>query len=218
MNLLAMRTEVLGNSQFDPIAYSSRIDAYINEAQRRIARELDVFELRNTVDLVTVSGTNLADLPADFLRIVSVVNITDLTNPLRLYVVRESLFDETPSGTGAPRYYYVGGRSPRGLRLYPTPDGAYTLRARYQSSPDTLTLDADIPEIPSDYHDLLITYALMRCYRAENDYEAAAILSQNWQADFAKLGTAIASEVEDGPKQVPGTWGSTDAGQGGLSG
>lgn len=51
------------------------------------------------------------------------------------------------------RKFYIG----------PKPDDIYTISGTYQMSPQTLALDADVPEMPSQYHQL-IKYEAMAKY------------------------------------------------------
>lgn len=46
------------------------------------------------------------------------------------------------------------------LRLGPAPDGAYTVSGDYQRGPQSFTLDADTPDMPGRFHNLLWAYAL----------------------------------------------------------
>jgi len=65
----------------------------------------------------------------------------------------------------------------RDLLLGPTPDDAYTINGEYRKSPQELAADADEPEIPSEYH-MMIVYRAMMMYARYNSapeiYEDAA--------------------------------------------
>lgn len=47
------------------------------------------------------------------------------------------------------------------LCIGPVPDAAYTIRGEYWKNPDTLSGDADIPELPTQFHDLIAWKALI---------------------------------------------------------
>lgn len=51
------------------------------------------------------------------------------------------------------------------LVLGPAPDAVYTINGEYQMSPQTLALDADVPEMPARFHDLIM-YMAMEKYGA----------------------------------------------------
>lgn len=47
------------------------------------------------------------------------------------------------------------------LVLYPVPDAAYTVRGRYVKSLQTLSANADTPELPATFHDVITYKALL---------------------------------------------------------
>ena len=53
------------------------------------------------------------------------------------------------------------------LVLGPKPDAIYTINGEYQMSPQTLTADADVPEMPTRFHSLIM-YRAMEKYGAAN--------------------------------------------------
>lgn len=53
----------------------------------------------------------------------------------------------------------------RNLVFGPKPDAAYTITGEYQMSAQVLAADADTPEMPSDYHQLIV-YEAMKKYGA----------------------------------------------------
>lgn len=53
------------------------------------------------------------------------------------------------------------------LVLGPKPDGIYTIQGEYQHSPQVLAADADIPEMPTQFHDLIM-YRAMEKYGISN--------------------------------------------------
>ena len=50
----------------------------------------------------------------------------------------------------------------RNLVFGPKPDGIYTITGEYQMSAQVLSDDADTPEMPSDYHQLIVYYAMKK--------------------------------------------------------
>lgn len=61
---------------------------------------------------------------------------------------------------GQPMHFTIDPR--RALVIGPKPDAVYVLSGEYQKSAQTLAADADVPELPADYHDLLVFYAMQR--------------------------------------------------------
>jgi hypothetical protein len=59
---------------------------------------------------------------------------------------------------GKPNFYTVDNRNR--LAVSPVPDAVYTLRGKYRKSAQYLTADADIPEMPVDFHTIIKDAAL----------------------------------------------------------
>lgn len=60
---------------------------------------------------------------------------------------------------GQPRLFSI---SPAGeFVVSPTPDAAYTLRGPYRKAPQELAVDADVPEMPARFHDVIVSAALV---------------------------------------------------------
>ena len=64
---------------------------------------------------------------------------------------------------GAPAYFSIDPQN--NLVLGPKPDAVYTIQGEYQMSAQVLAANGDTPEMPSDYHDLIVFEALARYAR-----------------------------------------------------
>ena len=69
------------------------------------------------------------------------------------------------------------------LSLSPTPSGAFTISGEYFKSPQTLALDADVPEMPDRFH-LAIVYQAMKYYAR---YEAAGEVMVAAEKDYKSI-------------------------------
>ncbi|MEM8991901.1 MAG: hypothetical protein AAGD08_15975 [Pseudomonadota bacterium] len=83
--------------------------------------------------------------------------------------------------TGYPAYFTID--PARRLVLYPIPDRVFVVQGEYVKTPQVLALDADVPEMPERFHDLIWMKALLR---SASDEEA---LSQYpiWRNDYKVL-------------------------------
>jgi hypothetical protein len=188
----------------DESLYSTRVTAWLNEAQGRIARRVEIERLRVRDTLAVTTGDGAYNLPVDYARGLDLIHTDGLDDyPNLKRVPTEDQFDRLPFTTpGRPlRYLVTAGRT----YLWPTPDKAYTLRLRYQRLP-VLMSGAVVPEIPEDYVDMLVGYAKGKTYQDEDDFELAA----KWLADFettlASLKVDLQETSDDGPVQVEGTF------------
>lgn len=193
--------------------YTSRIGVWLNEGQHRVARRIEIRDLLVTSTTTTVAGQVAYALPSDFARLRALTR-TDTGTPMD--PVSIEFFDGllySPQATGAPRMYTFDGS---GLNLYPTPDGAYNLQLRYYRDPPDMALDGDTPSIPPAYQDILISYAVMKAYRAEDDVQMAQFYLGEFNRGLAELASDRQFEIDDSPRQVPGTWGNRHPFTGGM--
>jgi len=72
--------------------------------------------------------------------------------------------------SGTPTFYYIHGANVSGsnaqtININPVPDAAYTLKIHYRQLPLTMVNGGQGPEIPVQWHDALVSYALWKTYR-----------------------------------------------------
>lgn len=99
-----------------------------------------------------------------------------------------------------PQLYTIDGQGR--LRLYPKPDKVYTIRGTFRRTPQALTADADIPELPERHHDVIWRVALL--YLAASDESEAQI--PPWQL-FAVTGMRALVQDQTPAFGVDGVWG-----------
>lgn len=218
MTLGQIVTEVLShqfasNQYTDYLTGSSDFgDGIINEGQGYIAAQTDFREFFTTATTALPAGTEDLALPSDFSRLYSAVALqsgTEGNQPLAQ--ITPSDFDRLPTDSaGKPQWYDIVGST---ISVYPTPDASYTIQLRYWRVPDTMTLTTDEPEIPSEYHHLLVTYALVKCFERENDYEAALYHQQRLDVGIQKCRGEVQYDVSDKtqPKTIGGPWDSPES-------
>ena len=199
LNFKALQDEVL-NHGFDE-AYRSRVKIWLNEAIQKIGRSIMMPSLTETFTVSQTSGTSTVAMPTNLVRI---INVFDPTNTRQLVPTPFVDMQSYTERSGDPLSYAIDEAS-GSLLLYPTPTSQNSLVIRYYAAPDELSADSDAPAIPSAYQDLILTYALSRAFRAEDDYEAAAKFHQDFLEDLARAQTDLQYR-DTHSRQVPGTW------------
>lgn len=185
---------------FDPTAFSSRINQYLNDAQFLVARRVDYYVDEAVDQFTTTSGTATYPWPTNLARMRSLFD-TGRNVELEFVSIRD--IDRSGPVQGAPSFYALTGSN---VQLYPTPDNAYALEMRYWQLPSTLVVDTDTPSIPADWHHLLWVYATAICYEAEDDPQ----MGQYWMGRFNNELAMFAADQKfpdsDGPVQARGMW------------
>lgn len=173
MTLLQLRAAVrkaLQEPNTDRFSDSDLTD-WLNDGQADVNNRIEFLVQRSTADLVI--GEKEVAVPGDFLRF---RRFTFDSNPL--YITTADALDAEygdgswASETGTPTHYYF--LSPTTAVIWPTPDAAKTVQLTYSRTPVTMSLDADVPEIPEEWHRLLVLYAVSEARKADR--------SELWQA------------------------------------
>lgn len=158
--------------------------------------------LVKSATLTTTSGTRTPNsLPADFNKAISLrVVETDIKlMPERL----ENIYVQDPNAndTGDPENYYFVGNA---LRIYPTPDGTYTVTMHYYSWPPAL-LSTDLEAtllIPSRHHRVLVLGCLYKLYNMEDDTDIAKEFERMYEERITRLIDDLMSEQYDRPDYI----------------
>lgn len=208
MNYGELQTATFGDS-FDPAKYRVRVKRWLNDAQRRLLRRLDLSTEERTADLPVASSASTATAPADLERLSSVVYLPPTGDGINLTPVPPSSLDEwdsqRPGEKGQPRMFAFTG-TPSTLVFRPVADEAGVLRIRYDALPARMSADTDTPVIHEDYHELLVTWARAKCYRDEDDVQMHDSLMVDFENELSRMRVDLQSTVDDGPVQADGFW------------
>jgi len=111
---------------------TNQIPDFITFAENRLRRELRVRQMLKSVTTATVSGDSTVEVPSDFLEIRDFVVLTNPIQPLSYSSPSTLSNDPRASEVGVPKSYTILANE---FLLSPSPDGVYTLRLLYYSSP-----------------------------------------------------------------------------------
>lgn len=187
-NLGDLATRVQNRAK-DSSFSTSKIKEFINDTQRDVFNEFTLRQMETTQSYTLTADdsdiTTGAGLPSNFVQPVSLTN-TYLSNEKRIVPITVSQLDlnypdptdTTAHPTGAPSFWYVYGNT---IRVYPTPDAAYTVNLRYLREPTTLSADADVPEIPSEFEEILVYGPLYRIWEEKDRLDKAAIFENKYK-------------------------------------
>lgn len=174
---------------------TAEIINYINDTQNDVFNEyrLPFMETSQNYTLTpNVSDiTNGAGLPANYTQAIDLIYTGAGGEHLIVYKdIREvDRLDSDPDDltahpAGGPLYWYFYAQT---IRVFPAPSSAYTVSLRYYKKPTLLTADADIPSIPSQFEELLVTGAAYRVLQVKDNYDQAGILENKYSELLAKL-------------------------------
>lgn len=169
-------------TRLDDTGFSSAtILQFLNDAQREYTngRMMRIMEASQNYT-ATIGNTDLTGgggLPAAFQAPID-LRVTTLGSEGALFYMDPKEFDiaypqPTLAGNNLPTIYYRFGST---INLFPTPDRAYAITLRYYKTPTELVNTTDVPEIPSEWQELLVLGALWRCHQLNDNYDMAGIV------------------------------------------
>lgn len=168
---------------------------FINDTQNDVFNEYRLRFMETTQDYTLAAGvsdiTNGSGLPTNFVQAIDVtLTSSGLEKILPYKNVKEIDFtypdptDTTVNPSNIPNYWYLYGNT---IRLYPAPNAAYTATLRYYKRPTELDEDADVPEIPTEFQELLVLGASYRILQTKDNYDQAAVLENKYMELLQKM-------------------------------
>lgn len=174
---------------------SSEIKNYINDTQNDVFNEYRLPFMQASQNYTLVANvsdiTNGSELPTNFVQAIDLILTTNGRDTVIPY--RDTVWidenhpnpdDTDVNPAGVPRYWYKYGET---IRVFPVPDTGYTVTLRYHKKPTVLSSDADVPEIPSEFEELLVRGAAYRVLQVKDNYDQAAIHEQKFDELLLKL-------------------------------
>jgi hypothetical protein len=179
------------------------LDVFVREGSKRVERaekRWPFYEAEYT--FATVSGTEDYDIEGTFGTALSEITsiVTPEHGPIR-WIGRDVADTHFPLGSDATGEPVAFSEWAGTLRLYPTPDAAYTLQVRgYRESSDWVADGAGgVPDLPGDLHNCIAQWALARAYAQQDDPEMA----QLFERQFADELNFFRRRLNDSPPAQP---------------
>lgn len=171
------------------------IKDFINDTQRDIFNEYSLPFMQTTQSYTLAVGasdiTNGSGLPSNFVQPIDILLTTAGGETILEYKDYQEINNLYPDATDTtayanqlPQYWYKYGET---IRVFPSPDSAYSVSLLYYKSPTTLSADADVPEIPSEFEELLVVGASYRVFQVKDNYDKAGILENKYMELLQKL-------------------------------
>lgn len=174
---------------------TSEITDYLNDTQRDVFNEyrLPFMEATQdyTLDTSTSDITNGSGLPTNYVQALDLYLTTSgYEKKLPFKDIREvdSFYpdpdDTTRHPANVPEFWYIFGQT---IHVWPKPLSAYTVTLRYYKSPTALSGASDVPDLPSEFEELLVVGAAYRVLQVKDNYDQAAILQNKYDEILQKL-------------------------------
>jgi len=142
--LSTLKTAVQDYLQVSETAFTSQLDTFIQEAESRIFKSVQLPEQRRNVTGAASSGNRFLATPSDFYAPFSLAVIDSDNKYTYLDFKHPSFLKEyspTSTTTGKPKYYSLFDQS--AFEMAPVPNSNYTVELHYLYKPASLTSGAD---------------------------------------------------------------------------
>lgn len=193
----------------------SQVNTWMNNAQKEVQKILNqAFEGHTIVKKQTtlVASQREYALPSDFKRLHTLNVVMQGTTPADLVVNPVTKITRNQqylvnNQTGTPQGYYFQGNY---IVLVPAPDIARTMYMEYEYLIADMVLDADQPDLPPQYHEMITLYAARKGMLKDG---RNAALVQKEIDDFEKgLKRDAEQRNADAPRTVTQTMDDDNAG------
>lgn len=177
MNRKEIREEIVASGA-ENILNDTGGEARINRWIQQAIREICDFKPWPFL-LATKQGAAPLEV-ADLGHVQAVSDITG-RNPLEPITLNQVLLgDPTLSSVGTPEYWYT--EDGKTIKIFPA-NTSVTIKVYYRKVPGALE-DEDVPIIPEDYHDLIVTRVRVKVYKATDNLEAAAEMLKDYEREL----------------------------------
>lgn len=188
---------------------TTEIKNYINDTQNDVFNEVTLPFMQASTTYTLTAGdsdiTNGSGLPANYVQALDLIltsagreKVLTFVDVAALDEFHPDADDETRHSQNVPDQWYYYAET---IRVYPEPNDAYTLTLRYYKKPTLLSADADVPDLPSEFEELLVVGAAYRVLQVKDKYDKAAVLQNKYDEILQKL-TVKFSQSQIGTPQI----------------
>ncbi len=187
---------------------STEIKGYINDTQNDVFNEYRLPFMQATQTYTLTAGvSDITDgdgLPTNYVQALDLTltsagyeKVLDYADTVQIDGLHPDPDDTTRNPANIPSSWYNYAET---IRVYPVPLAAYTVLLRYYKKPTSMSSDADIPELPSEFEELLVVGAAYRVLQVKDNYDQAGILQNKYDEILQKL-VAKYSQAQVGAPQ-----------------
>lgn len=198
-NLASLRQRVqvdkLDDEEFDP----DIVDRFINDTQREIFNQFELPFQEKIFQGAIPAGSTMFQLPSDlalvqYWSMVGVSNFSQGKVAWRDFVYGNPDVQNTTPGAPSQWTNYAGN-----ILLDRPTDKDYTLTLFYVRKPRRLQENSDVPEIPEEFSELLVLGAYRRILERNEDFDLAATVNAQYQAQLTLLVSRYGFRESNGP-------------------
>lgn len=201
-NLAALRQRVLVDKLDDEEFDAGIVDRFINDTQRNIFNQYELPFMEKIFQGTIPAGVTMFKFPDDVALVQShsvqgIPRFTDRQTDFRSFFKQHNDTLNAPVSSILSWTLYAGNM----LLSAPT-DKDYLMSLFYIKKPKKLSLDADVPELPEEFSELLVLGAYMRILKRNEDFELAREVKAEYDEQLTLLVNRYGFREADGPLKM----------------
>jgi hypothetical protein len=189
----------LDDTSFDPAV----VDRFINATQRDIFNTYQLPFTEKVFSGALPVGNYIFQMPTDLQSVLSIVITApdgqqrSINNRFMAYKDFNASYPTPLNNEAGPitAWTLFGGK----MYSNTTIDQSYQMDTFYIKKPITLTDDADVPEIPEEFQEVLVLGAYKRVLERNEDYDMAAVIGNQYNDQLDKLVGRYGFRISSGP-------------------
>lgn len=197
-NLAGLRQRVLVDKLDDDEFDAGVVDRFINDTQRDIFNQFELPFQEKIFQGTIPAGSTMFQLPSDVAQIQS-QSFAGMQGFNNQKVAWRKFFEYFPdvanSTPGAPSYWSLYARN---ILLNAPTDKEYKMTLFYIRKPAKLVGNTDVPELPEEFEELLVLGAFRRVLERNEDFDLAASINEQYQAQLLLLVNRYGFREADG--------------------
>lgn len=179
---------------------SGRDDEFIDNVEARFNRRFRIRAMEASTTGTTTEDVATINLPTDFFELRSFFLTVTSNNPKQLRFVTTEAADGLELGeSGVPDFYTFAGGA---IRLYPTPDDAYSYTLRYYTKIPALSASQTTNYILTNFPDVYLWGCQFEAYAYIADTERAVLAKQMYEEAIKEVERHDGRERYAGPPVI----------------
>lgn len=189
-----VQVDKLDDDEFD----TGIIGNFVNDTQRDIFNQFEL-PFQEKIFAGTVPGSSaMFNMPAD-LALLQNVSMAEVPGFSATRMNWRDFFAKYPDNTSAEPGKPTNWTLYAGNIIFDKPtDADYVLTLYYIRKPITLTTGTQVPEIPSEFEELLVLGAYIRCLKYNEDFDQAAYIEGEYNKMLDLLVTRYGGRISPG--------------------
>lgn len=204
--LASIRDRVINDKLDDDAFDGDTVDRFINDTQREIFNTYELPFMEDTFSGLMPISQQVFELPVNC----QLIQAATITSPdgsqldiMPLFMDFRTFVSKYPTPALNPQSPIQAWTLYAGSIYTSSPiDKAYTLKVFFIKKPTALEEGTSVPDIPEEFSEALVLGAFKRVLERNEDYDIAAVIGSQYQAQLDKMVNRYGFRMSNGPVRI----------------